>query len=242
MIDTLTYGPTQLASEEKFITPARFGGDERQKTMADGRGASDRSSHNHQPLMPESPPKEHRLTPVKREANAQQEALPAEEISLLQPKAVTADEDSPSVEPPMKKLAVVGDEIASKLSASSSSSASVTSGDDEDDTEQVPVDAQERTSKDYYFDSYAHHAIHEEMLKDEVRTRTYQMAIMQNKHLFQDKVRLCCYRLPNASESIRRLNFALDCVGCGLRNGNSVHVCGPSRCQACLCCRLFLHY
>ena len=46
----------------------------------------------------------------------------------------------------------------------------------------------DRTSKDYYFDSYAHHAIHEEMLKDEVRTKTYQMAIMQNKHLFQDKV------------------------------------------------------
>jgi hypothetical protein len=47
----------------------------------------------------------------------------------------------------------------------------------------------ERTSKDYYFDSYAHHAIHEEMLKDEVRTRTYEMAIMQNTHLFKDKVR-----------------------------------------------------
>ena len=46
----------------------------------------------------------------------------------------------------------------------------------------------DRTSKDYYFDSYAHHAIHEEMLKDEVRTRTYEMAIKQNEHLFRDKV------------------------------------------------------
>ena len=46
----------------------------------------------------------------------------------------------------------------------------------------------DRTSKDYYFDSYAHHAIHEEMLKDEVRTRTYEMAIKQNAHLFRDKV------------------------------------------------------
>ena len=27
----------------------------------------------------------------------------------------------------------------------------------------------EMTSKDYYFDSYAHFGIHEEMLKDEVR-------------------------------------------------------------------------
>jgi len=49
-------------------------------------------------------------------------------------------------------------------------------------------DDPDRTSKDYYFDSYAHHAIHEEMLKDEVRTRTYEMAIMQNKHLFQEKI------------------------------------------------------
>lgn len=46
----------------------------------------------------------------------------------------------------------------------------------------------DKTSKDYYFDSYSHHAIHEEMLKDEVRTRTYEMAIKQNAHLFQGKV------------------------------------------------------
>lgn len=56
------------------------------------------------------------------------------------------------------------------------------------DASVVSADNDERTSKDYYFDSYAHHAIHEEMLKDEVRTRTYEMAIMQNKHLFEDKV------------------------------------------------------
>ena len=30
------------------------------------------------------------------------------------------------------------------------------------------------TSKDYYFDSYAHFGIHEEMLKDEIRTITYR--------------------------------------------------------------------
>jgi protein arginine N-methyltransferase 1 len=29
------------------------------------------------------------------------------------------------------------------------------------------------TAKDYYFDSYSHFGIHEEMLKDAVRTRTY---------------------------------------------------------------------
>ena len=51
----------------------------------------------------------------------------------------------------------------------------------------ISTDGDERTSKDYYFDSYSHHAIHEEMLKDEVRTRTYEMAIMQNSHLFEGK-------------------------------------------------------
>lgn len=46
----------------------------------------------------------------------------------------------------------------------------------------------EMTSKDYYFDSYSHYAIHEEMLKDEIRTQTYRHAIEWNKHLFKDKV------------------------------------------------------
>lgn len=47
---------------------------------------------------------------------------------------------------------------------------------------------EELTSKDYYFDSYAHFGIHEEMLKDEVRTNSYRNAIEQNAHLFKDKV------------------------------------------------------
>ena len=41
---------------------------------------------------------------------------------------------------------------------------------------------------DYYFDSYSHFGIHEEMLKDDVRTDSYRKAIMFNKHLFHDKV------------------------------------------------------
>jgi predicted RNA methylase len=44
------------------------------------------------------------------------------------------------------------------------------------------------TSSDYYWNSYAHFGIHEEMLKDEVRTRSYMNAIVYNKHLFRDKV------------------------------------------------------
>ncbi|GIY84575.1 protein arginine N-methyltransferase 1 [Caerostris extrusa] len=47
---------------------------------------------------------------------------------------------------------------------------------------------EEMTSKDYYFDSYAHFGIHEaKMLKDEVRTLTYRNAMQHNKHLFRGK-------------------------------------------------------
>lgn len=48
---------------------------------------------------------------------------------------------------------------------------------------------EDMTSRDYYFDSYAHFGIHEEMLKDEVRTLTYRNAMYHNKHLFKGKVR-----------------------------------------------------
>lgn len=41
---------------------------------------------------------------------------------------------------------------------------------------------------DYYFNSYAHFSIHEEMLKDRVRTGSYCNAIMNNRHLFKDKI------------------------------------------------------
>lgn len=41
---------------------------------------------------------------------------------------------------------------------------------------------------DYYFDSYSHFSIHEEMLKDTVRTKAYKNAIMQNPSLFKDKI------------------------------------------------------
>lgn len=46
----------------------------------------------------------------------------------------------------------------------------------------------DKTSADYYFDSYSHFGIHEEMLKDVVRTRSYQNVITQNSFLFKDKI------------------------------------------------------
>ncbi|KAL3313190.1 Protein arginine N-methyltransferase 1 [Cichlidogyrus casuarinus] len=48
--------------------------------------------------------------------------------------------------------------------------------------------AKDMTSEDYYFDSYAHYGIHEEMLKDEVRTNAYRNSMLHNTHLIKDKV------------------------------------------------------
>lgn len=52
----------------------------------------------------------------------------------------------------------------------------------------MSTEEENKTSKDYYFDSYSHFGIHEEMLKDRVRTETYMKSIVDNKHLFKDKV------------------------------------------------------
>jgi protein arginine N-methyltransferase 1 len=41
---------------------------------------------------------------------------------------------------------------------------------------------------DYYFKSYSHLSIHEEMLKDKHRTLSYMNSIVRNKHLFKDKI------------------------------------------------------
>lgn len=82
------------------------------------------------------------------------------------------EKDAP---PPTKKMSDGGN------NATSSSEATATE-------EQSSSNNDSLTSKDYYFDSYSHHGIHEEMLKDQVRTRTYQMAILNNKHLFEGKI------------------------------------------------------
>ncbi|KAG1890112.1 protein arginine N-methyltransferase [Suillus subluteus] len=49
------------------------------------------------------------------------------------------------------------------------------------------VTSDSMTSRDYYADSYAHFGIHEEMLKDTVRTGSYRSAIINNGHLFKGK-------------------------------------------------------
>ena len=47
---------------------------------------------------------------------------------------------------------------------------------------------EEEEEEEGYFSTYSHFAIHEEMLKDEVRTKTYQIFISENSSLFKDKV------------------------------------------------------
>lgn len=44
------------------------------------------------------------------------------------------------------------------------------------------------SNPDYYFGSYSHFNIHEEMLRDTARTEAYRKAILQNKRLFEGKV------------------------------------------------------
>ena len=45
-----------------------------------------------------------------------------------------------------------------------------------------------RKDHDYYFGSYSQFYIHEEMLKDSIRTRAYQRAIQDNPQDFKDKI------------------------------------------------------
>lgn len=49
-------------------------------------------------------------------------------------------------------------------------------------------DEDEEEEEEGYFSTYSHFAIHEEMLKDEVRTEAYQLFISRNGSLFKDKV------------------------------------------------------
>ena len=57
------------------------------------------------------------------------------------------------------------------------------------DSDALPrVMGSSQTSADYYADSYAHFGIHEEMLKDRIRTNAYRQAILNNRHLFEGKV------------------------------------------------------
>ncbi|XP_020638529.3 protein arginine N-methyltransferase 3 isoform X1 [Pogona vitticeps] len=46
----------------------------------------------------------------------------------------------------------------------------------------------EEDEENVYFSSYGHYGIHEEMIKDKVRTESYRDFIYQNPHIFRDKI------------------------------------------------------
>ena len=50
------------------------------------------------------------------------------------------------------------------------------------------LDGDDMYTGDFYYDSYASFGIHEDMLKDPVRTKTYRDAMLKNKHIFKDKI------------------------------------------------------
>ena len=60
----------------------------------------------------------------------------------------------------------------------------------ENNLEEIPAQntIKNKEKKDYYFNSYSSYYIHEEMLKDKVRTGAYQKAILENSELFKDKI------------------------------------------------------
>jgi protein arginine N-methyltransferase 1 len=54
------------------------------------------------------------------------------------------------------------------------------------------TEMKEKTSADYYFDSYSHFGIHEEMLKDSVRTRTYMDSSVKG-NVYSTEYSTVCY-------------------------------------------------
>ena len=59
---------------------------------------------------------------------------------------------------------------------------------DEEFFKALPGHSDMENKKDYYFNSYSSYYIHEQMLKDKIRTGTYQEAILKNPDVFKDKI------------------------------------------------------
>jgi 2-polyprenyl-3-methyl-5-hydroxy-6-metoxy-1,4-benzoquinol methylase len=57
-----------------------------------------------------------------------------------------------------------------------------------DDDNPDDIESTKRDNDTYYFSSYSHSSIHETMLQDRIRTEAYQNAIINNPHIFKDKI------------------------------------------------------
>ncbi len=60
--------------------------------------------------------------------------------------------------------------------------------DDKEFCEKLIIKQENKGEKDYYFNSYSSFYIHEEMIKDYVRTNSYRKAIENNPEAFKDKI------------------------------------------------------
>ncbi|XP_009332862.1 PREDICTED: protein arginine N-methyltransferase 3 [Pygoscelis adeliae] len=67
-----------------------------------------------------------------------------------------------------------------------------------------------------YFSSYGHYGIHEEMLKDKVRTESYRDFIYQNPHIFKDKVVECYSTAGGCKVLITEVLIAIVIVLCAM--------------------------
>eukprot|EP00050_Salpingoeca_kvevrii_P003551 m.227318 g.227318 ORF g.227318 m.227318 type:complete len:556 (+) comp10849_c1_seq13:4415-6082(+) len=111
--------------------------------------------------------------------------------------------------------ALLGGSTASELTGDAPASAArrrANSGSDSDSDDEE----EGKRKLDGYFSSYSHFGIHEEMLKDEVRTLSYRDAIMNSAHLLKDKVVLdvgCGTSILSmfAAKAGARLVIGVDC-------------------------------
>jgi len=83
--------------------------------------------------------------------------------------------------------------IAKLVDGENSDSGSDSGSDSEDEGQSKKTSSKAKgkggqDNDSYYFSSYSHSSIHATMLQDTVRTEAYQNAILENPHIFKDKV------------------------------------------------------
>lgn len=78
--------------------------------------------------------------------------------------------------------------LKEQLKIASSHMPNMTTMLDPNGTDSKPLEEKETDIDSSYFSSYSHSSIHETMLQDKIRTEAYQNAILNNPHMFENKV------------------------------------------------------
>ena len=92
------------------------------------------------------------------------------------------------------------------------------------------MNVEDLTNDQRYFLSYDQFQIHELMLRDRTRVAAYHDAIMNNKNLFENKVKRI------SSNRSKSNDLLLGRFGRRIGNGNFEYVRSKSRCTSRLCC------